>query len=350
MYTQLVTKIKRFFDNNSEYKFKSYLFLPQGEGPRREGGLRVKGFFKHSYKLVNGQWYISDYEGQLIPVNDKTQKRIRQCVIKLSMDRHEIIELPLITVVTVVLNGEKYLDETIQSVINQTYPNVEYIIIDGGSTDGTLDIIRKYENDIDYWISENDKGIYDAMNKGIKLASGKWIGFINCGDFYEISAIETIAKRILFGNCEFDVIIGACTYISSDKKPIYIHIPRGKTRCSIIPHPSTFTRREVFLKSGLYRTDFKIVSDEYFYLIQAKDARKFFIEENLSFMREGGISTSSDLSILKELFILYRECGLSVLHASFKAFLRPIIRILLTKFLEKSVANKIKKIMTKEYK
>ena len=91
---------------------------------------------------------------------------------------------PLVSVVTVVFNGEKYLEETIQSVINQTYDNVEYTLIDGGSTDGTVDIIRKYEDKIAYWISEPDNGIFDAMNKGADKATGEYIYYLNAGDVF----------------------------------------------------------------------------------------------------------------------------------------------------------------------
>ena len=114
---------------------------------------------------------------------------------------------PLVSVVTVVFNGEKYLEETIQSVINQTYDNVEYIIIDGGSTDGTLDIIKKYEDRIDYWVSERDRGIYDAMNKGIDLASGEWINFMNAGDGLDSYSIlnEIFSNKI---NLKIGLIYG----------------------------------------------------------------------------------------------------------------------------------------------
>ena len=107
---------------------------------------------------------------------------------------------PLVSVITVVFNGEKYLEETIQSVINQSYANVEYIIIDGGSTDKTVDVIRKYENQIDYWVSESDDGIYDGMNKGIKLAVGDWINFMNAGDSFNSPQLINEIRKNFFSD------------------------------------------------------------------------------------------------------------------------------------------------------
>lgn len=100
---------------------------------------------------------------------------------------------PLISVITVAYNAKNDLEKTIQSVLNQTYSNIEFVIVDGGSTDGSVEIIKKYEERIDKWISEPDKGIYDAMNKGIKLATGEWLNFMNAGDvFYDEDVLLNI--------------------------------------------------------------------------------------------------------------------------------------------------------------
>lgn len=104
-------------------------------------------------------------------------------------------KLPVITVITVVLNGARFLEETINSITSQSYPCIEYIIVDGASNDGTLGIIKKYEKFIDYWISEKDNGIYDAMNKGVSRATGSWIIFINSGDILTTN-FSLVASRL----------------------------------------------------------------------------------------------------------------------------------------------------------
>ena len=160
--TRTVTRQQPVIEKQAEDKFETFLFLPEGAARQGEGGLRTQGYFKTSL------------EGK-----------------------------PLITVVTVVFNGEQFLEETILSVMNQTYENIEYIIIDGGSTDGTLNIIKKYENSIDYWVSEYDRGIYDAMNKGIALSQGDFIGFLNADDLYNLEVIEELSNALSLNDFDF---------------------------------------------------------------------------------------------------------------------------------------------------
>lgn len=120
---------------------------------------------------------------------------------------------PLISVITVSYNAVTTIEQTILSVINQTYSNIEYIIIDGGSTDGTVDIIRKYADRIAYWVSEPDKGIYDAMNKGTKKANGEYIAFLNSDDWYELDAVSIIAQ---FADGKNDLISGIIKLYKND--------------------------------------------------------------------------------------------------------------------------------------
>ena len=151
-----------------------------------------------------------------------------------------------------VFNGAKYLEQTIQSVIDQSYNNVEYIIIDGGSTDGTFDIIKKYEDQIDYWVSEKDNGIYDAMNKGIVLASGEWMNFMNAGDiFYDENVLEKIHVEL---KNEFIVVSGQVSiYYESD----FIENYGNK---NIIPHQAAFFRSE-YMKNLKFDLEYKILAD-----------------------------------------------------------------------------------------
>ena len=113
---------------------------------------------------------------------------------------------PKVSIITVCFNSAKTIRDTIESVINQTYKNIEYIIVDGGSTDGTIDIIKEYEPYIAKWVSESDDGIYDAMNKGIMMSTGEIIGLVNSDDFLELEAIKNVVKTYL-KNINGDVFV-----------------------------------------------------------------------------------------------------------------------------------------------
>lgn len=195
-------------------------------------------------------------------------------------------EQPLITVVTVVFNGEATLEQTIQSVVNQTYDNVEYIVVDGNSTDRTLDIIKKYEDRIDYWQSEPDKGIYDAMNKAIDLATGDWLNFMNVGDtFYSNKVLSKI-----FGNGEipYDVIYGNSFCNGNEIKPkSLLKIPIRMPFC----HQASFVRKSCF---DMYKFDlsYKLIADGVFFY-RIKKSRKFnYINEVICKYDGSGVSSN----------------------------------------------------------
>jgi len=180
---------------------------------------------------------------------------------------------PLITIITVVRNGEATIEETILSIINQTHQNVEYIIIDGKSTDKTLEIIKKYEDRIDYWMSEPDNGIYDAMNKGIILANGEWINFMNSGDsFYTNHIVEDIFLNIAF---DADVIYGnTCkiypNYSRVDKPPSLEFMRKSMPFC----HQSSFAKTKL-MRQYKFDLKYRYVADNKFFYILYQNKSKF---------------------------------------------------------------------------
>lgn len=198
---------------------------------------------------------------------------------------------PLISVITVVLNSHQYIEDTMQSVINQTYDNVEYIVIDGGSTDGTLDIIRKYDPFIDYWTSKPDNGIYYAMNLGIDLASGDWINFINSADkFFDVHAIEQILSKnlsnadIVYGNSE----IRYEGFKRIKRARSIENIWKGMPFC----HSSVLCKTPL-LRKTLFDTSYKLSSDFNFFY-------KAFISKR-NFLYYDGIVCSISASGLTDL-------------------------------------------------
>lgn len=201
-------------------------------------------------------------------------------------------EKPLITVVTVVFNGEATLEQTIQSVVNQTYDNIEYIIIDGNSTDGTLDIIKKYEDKIDYWQSEPDKGIYDAMNKGINLATGDFVALLNSGDWYEKNTVFEVVSAII-QNPKVDIFYGMMRIFSEDYTFLWVYgFCHNYLYHSMISHPTCFVRKTIY-KKYKYDINYKSAADyDLFLTLFQNNYIFYFIEKILGNYILGGMSDS----------------------------------------------------------
>ena len=203
-----------------------------------------------------------------------------------------------INVITVVFNGEKYIEETIQSVLSQTYQNIKYIIVDGGSTDGTLDIIQKYGHVIDCWISEPDKGIYDAMNRGLSLASGGWVNFMNAGDlFYSPDTI----RQIFDGTIGDEKIIYGDVHIRYEdfERVEFARHPRRLWRGMQFSHQSVFCELE-YHKRNLFNIENEICADlEFYYKAYRKNINFKNSNVIVSSVDTGGISESNRLKTLR---------------------------------------------------
>lgn len=218
---------------------------------------------------------------------------------------------PLVTVITVVFNGAATLEHTIRSVIEQTYDNVEHIIIDGGSTDATLDILRKYEDSIDYWVSEKDAGIYDAMNKGIALARGDYIGMLNSDDYFAApSALEKIAKHLKASNADavfscLDIVDPANLNRVLRKYRISSYSPFMLRIGVMPPHPTFYCKKSCYEKAGPYRTDYRIAADfEMLARLLLKHQITWkFLDATTVKMRSGGLSSRG----IKSSWVVNRE-------------------------------------------
>ena len=203
-----------------------------------------------------------------------------------------------ISIITVCYNSDKTIEKTIKSVISQTYKNIEYIIVDGKSKDTTIDIIKNYESNISKWISEPDKGLYDAMNKGIKMATGDIVGILNSDDiFTDENVVENVANFHLQNKVEAS--IGNIIQFNEAGKTVRKYSAKNwspeKLKIGFMPaHPAIFFNRELFDKYGVYHLDFTIGAD--YELIT-----RFFLKHNITWkfsditttsMLIGGLSSS----------------------------------------------------------
>jgi len=264
------------------------LFMPRHPERKAEGGLRTQGYFKKS-------------------LPDK----------------------PLVTVITVVYNGVQYLEATIRSVIKQTHDNVEYVIIDGGSDDGSLDIIKKYNGQIDYWISELDDGLYDAMNKGIRLSNGQIICMLHSDDFYyDSDCLAAVVRNYI----NYQTFIVTDTIIKSESRQrlfacrstahLYYEIP--------FMHPSSYIAKKIYYRYGLYDLQYKIAADvDMLMRLFVNKVKYICLNKPTVVMRLGGLSDLNFVASRKEYRSIYLKYNNNVLMAYVGYFLSLSLRHLI---------------------
>lgn len=213
-------------------------------------------------------------------------------------------EEKLVSVITVTYNAQDYLEQTIRSVLGQIYSDIEYIIIDGGSTDGTIDIIKKYESRIFRWISEKDNGIYDAMNKGIRMANGELVGMINAGDYYEPDAVGNMVAAYS-DNPDYGIFHGKINLL--DEKGDFIKTKNPQSDLSAlfkgmcVYHPTFFVLKTIYEKNGLYDLSFRIAADYDLTLRNyLKGTRFYYVDKVIACFRAGGYSHQQSQKALAE--------------------------------------------------
>ena len=252
-----------------------------------------------------------------------------------------------ISIITATYNSGQTLTDTLESVLRQSYTNIDYVIVDGGSKDNTLDIIRRYEPRFEghmRWISEPDKGIYDAMNKGIRMATGDVVGLLNSDDFYTSNdVLETVAKTMSDPNV--DAVYGDIHYVNDNDLTRCVRyyssrvFRRGLMRMGFMPaHPSFYCRRAIYERYGTFDTSLRIAADfeNLLRLIFVNRIRTKYIPVDFVTMRTGGASSSGMVShkrILKEHMIAYKQNGVySNLLLEGLRYLYKIGEIIVSKF------------------
>lgn len=228
----------------------------------------------------------------------------------------------LVSVITIAFNGAAHIEHTIKSVLSQSHKNIEYIVVDGGSTDGTLDIIKKYEDKIDYWVSEKDRGISDAMNKGVALASGDIIGMIHADDWYEAGAVESAVNAIFKTGA--GVVCADLRYYK-DGVPYFIgkSAPGALYKTMSVWHPTVFVCADIYKSAGVFDLKYKSGMD-YDLLLRFKMKGITIVKEDKIFanMRAGGISDQSWRRMLNEEYMIKKANGIG----AFKAYVYYIRR------------------------
>lgn len=212
-----------------------------------------------------------------------------------------------VSIITVVYNNDRTLKYAIESVLAQTYPNIEYIIIDGGSTDGTVDLIKSYGKRITSWISERDKGLYDAMNKGIKIATGDIIGILNSDDLYQDNEVITDVVAAFNNSIQPDIVYGNLVYVKADDTTKVVrnwksseYYDRYFENGNVPPHPSLFLKAGVYKAAGLFNLNYRLAADYEFMLRVFKkcQCKSVYMNRLMVRMRLGGATNKSIKNII----------------------------------------------------
>ena len=218
-----------------------------------------------------------------------------------------------LTIITVSYNAVATIEQTISSVINQSYPNIEYIIIDGGSTDGTVDIIKKYKDKIAYWISEPDGGIYDAMNKGIKVATGEYVYFLGADDtLIDISIIQAVVCDM--SDNPSDIYSYGVYCVNNKLMQKYVGNSHAKKHLDVVdmvPHQGLFVKRSIAVKLP-YDVNYKITADYKFFLqcYRNKEISIRYEDYPVALYAMDGVSSNSVRELRNERIKIFKELGL----------------------------------------
>lgn len=239
--------------------------------------------------------------------------------------------MPFISIITVVFNSAKTLEQTILSVLSQSYPDKEYIVIDGGSTDGSLAIIQKYAPQLSFWVSEPDSGVYEAMNKGISQAKGDLIGILNADDWYEPEILTVIATHYLETGPE-KVIHGLMRNFLNEEFYSITGNSVRRLRYDMIQHPTCFVPQKLYKTYGNYLTTYRVSADYDLILRYVKAGVKFsFIETIITNFRLGGLSSLPQAE--KEMYRVRMKHGIisktegrmRILQVSISSFLKKFL-------------------------
>ncbi|RBP69272.1 glycosyltransferase family 2 protein [Marinobacter nauticus] len=222
-----------------------------------------------------------------------------------------------VSVITVCYNSEKTIASTLDSIASQTHDNIEHVIVDGGSTDGTISIVKQKLRDGDVFVSEPDEGLYDAMNKGVDLATGDIVGVLNSDDFYESDDAVATVVEMFRRTPEADLVFGDVVFVSPDNLHKVIRLYRAahfrpwKLRFGWMPpHPATFVRKTAYERVGKYRLDMRIAADYDMFVrwLLAAGLKWRYLDRVLVRMRAGGVSTSGIQSSIRLNREIVRAC------------------------------------------